>query len=149
MAAIPDGVYEVLDDSVRIFLSGSTDSQRRLIALLESARTSGATAEQVAEDIRTEVPELAAFASTVEAKTGLRLAEWILILLAVLTLAHTSGTAPSDAQIENAVTHAIERAGQAQRTTGRNEPCHCGSGRKYKHCHGSPSPPDRSASPSP
>ena len=21
-------------------------------------------------------------------------------------------------------------------TPGRNEPCHCGSGKKYKHCHG-------------
>jgi preprotein translocase subunit SecA len=25
---------------------------------------------------------------------------------------------------------------QVERTPGRNEPCHCGSGKKYKHCHG-------------
>jgi hypothetical protein len=23
---------------------------------------------------------------------------------------------------------------------GRNEPCHCGSGKKFKHCHGALSP---------
>jgi uncharacterized protein len=26
---------------------------------------------------------------------------------------------------------------RAQPKTGRNDPCHCGSGRKFKHCHGS------------
>ncbi len=25
---------------------------------------------------------------------------------------------------------------KAEKTPGRNDPCHCGSGRKYKHCHG-------------
>jgi len=35
-------------------------------------------------------------------------------------------------------------AGPYQRAStkiGRNEPCHCGSGRKYKHCHGKPIEP--------
>ncbi|TDG15868.1 zinc chelation protein SecC [Seongchinamella unica] len=31
---------------------------------------------------------------------------------------------------------AAESRGEAPRRLGRNEPCHCGSGRKYKHCHG-------------
>src|SRR5262245_14892791 len=29
---------------------------------------------------------------------------------------------------------------------GRNEPCPCGSGRKYKKCHGAPAPPPESVS---
>jgi preprotein translocase subunit SecA len=28
-----------------------------------------------------------------------------------------------------------------QPKVGRNEPCPCGSGKKYKHCHGTPSRP--------
>jgi len=27
------------------------------------------------------------------------------------------------------------------RNVGRNDPCPCGSGKKYKHCHGRPKPP--------
>jgi uncharacterized protein YecA (UPF0149 family) len=26
---------------------------------------------------------------------------------------------------------------QTTKAPGRNDPCHCGSGKKYKHCHGS------------
>ncbi|WP_366946159.1 SEC-C metal-binding domain-containing protein [Thermoflexus sp.] len=29
----------------------------------------------------------------------------------------------------------------ASRSIGRNDPCPCGSGKKYKHCHGRPGAP--------
>lgn len=32
---------------------------------------------------------------------------------------------------------------------GRNDPCPCGSGKKYKKCHGAPAPPPQSAAPQP
>jgi uncharacterized protein YecA (UPF0149 family) len=31
---------------------------------------------------------------------------------------------------------AQEQGAPSSRKVGRNEPCPCGSGRKYKHCHG-------------
>ncbi|NBP21716.1 MAG: preprotein translocase subunit SecA, partial [Burkholderiaceae bacterium] len=36
-------------------------------------------------------------------------------------------------QVEHEITVAPLREGPK---TGRNDPCHCGSGKKYKHCHG-------------
>mgnify|MGYP003327330894 FL=1 len=36
-------------------------------------------------------------------------------------------------QVEHAITPAPIREGPK---IGRNDPCHCGSGKKYKHCHG-------------
>ena len=37
---------------------------------------------------------------------------------------------------ENTVGQNAGLAGQAFARVGRNEPCPCGSGNKYKHCHG-------------
>ena len=31
------------------------------------------------------------------------------------------------------------RAQRQYQRLGRNDPCHCGSGKKYKHCHGNKS----------
>ncbi len=45
--------------------------------------------------------------------------------------------AAQTAQTPMQTTTATQIATQAQqRKMGRNEPCHCGSGKKYKHCHG-------------
>jgi preprotein translocase subunit SecA len=43
----------------------------------------------------------------------------------------TSGVVPADP--ENAAANPFVRA---MPKVGRNEPCPCGSGRKFKHCHG-------------
>jgi preprotein translocase subunit SecA len=53
--------------------------------------------------------------------------------------------APQPTQLSSAVTEAEERAApQSQRETvkkvGRNQPCPCGSGKKYKLCHGATAP---------
>jgi len=44
-----------------------------------------------------------------------------------------SGQSMPVAQVEHEITHAPVREGPK---IGRNDPCHCGSGKKYKHCHG-------------
>lgn len=44
-----------------------------------------------------------------------------------------SGQVPEPIRYVNTPTQPIHRDGPK---LGRNEPCHCGSGRKYKHCHG-------------
>jgi preprotein translocase subunit SecA len=49
-------------------------------------------------------------------------------------------------QLSSAVTEAEERAAAAQpqrqtgKKVGRNQPCPCGSGKKYKLCHGAAAP---------
>jgi preprotein translocase subunit SecA len=30
----------------------------------------------------------------------------------------------------------VQQPVQVEKTPGRNEPCYCGSGKKFKHCHG-------------
>ena len=44
-----------------------------------------------------------------------------------------SGQPMPVAQVEHEITPVPEREGPK---IGRNDPCHCGSGKKYKHCHG-------------
>lgn len=53
--------------------------------------------------------------------------------LAVLTkpLANTDNTAPYSSLGEN-----LNQIEKKQKKLGRNDPCHCGSGKKYKKCHG-------------
>jgi preprotein translocase subunit SecA len=59
---------------------------------------------------------------------------------------HRQAPAPQPTQLSSAVTEAEERAAptQAQRQgvkkVGRNQPCPCGSGKKYKLCHGAATP---------
>jgi preprotein translocase subunit SecA len=54
--------------------------------------------------------------------------------------------APQPTQLSSAVTEAEERAAPSQpqrqgvKKVGRNQPCPCGSGKKYKLCHGAPTP---------
>lgn len=55
-----------------------------------------------------------------------------------------AATAPMDNESESLVSRVDDRPEQAQRpivkdatkNLGRNEPCHCGSGKKFKNCHG-------------
>jgi len=44
-----------------------------------------------------------------------------------------SGQSMPVAQVEHEITPVLVREGPK---IGRNDPCHCGSGKKYKHCHG-------------
>jgi len=62
-------------------------------------------------------------------------------LLAALQAQHAEAQSPLGAQPEAGETAADGRAApgtlvRGERKVGRNEPCPCGSGRKYKQCHG-------------
>ncbi len=46
------------------------------------------------------------------------------------------GMAGGEAQAENAQQPPPQQPIVAEKKPGRNEPCYCGSGKKYKHCHG-------------
>jgi preprotein translocase subunit SecA len=67
-------------------------------------------------------------------------------LLAALQLQHAEAAsalaaAPAAEEAEREMTAEADASSQApvvrgERKVGRNEPCPCGSGKKYKHCHG-------------
>ncbi len=49
----------------------------------------------------------------------------------------TAGAASAAGVLRGATVRAdVDPAHHAPPSVGRNEPCHCGSGRKFKHCHG-------------
>ena len=51
-----------------------------------------------------------------------------------------AGTAVAAAPTATAVAErpedVVQQPVQVEKTPGRNEPCYCGSGKKFKHCHG-------------
>jgi hypothetical protein len=50
------------------------------------------------------------------------------------------GSTPADAQAGSALTSSVKPGAAPavrERAVGRNDPCPCGSGKRYKHCHGS------------
>ena len=49
---------------------------------------------------------------------------------------HTEGSAMSDSDVEESNEPAAEPFVRSEKKIGRNEPCPCGSGKKYKQCHG-------------
>ena len=60
---------------------------------------------------------------------------------------HRQAPPPQPTQLSSAVTEAEERATATQQSqrpggkkVGRNQPCPCGSGKKYKLCHGASAP---------
>ena len=54
----------------------------------------------------------------------------------ISNITYTAPTETGEAQVTQAAAAPIAAAGQALARVGRNEPCPCGSGKKYKHCHG-------------
>jgi hypothetical protein len=63
-------------------------------------------------------------------------------------MANVTYTAPTETgEVETTVDPATVR--RAVPRVGRNEPCPCGSGKKYKHCHGALTDPPCAAAPLP
>ena len=54
----------------------------------------------------------------------------------LLVMRLADGAAADDAAGQAAAPPASQPTVRAAQKVGRNEPCPCGSGRKYKHCHG-------------
>ena len=54
----------------------------------------------------------------------------------ISNITYTAPTETGEVQVTQAATDAMLAAGQDLPRVGRNEPCPCGSGKKFKHCHG-------------
>jgi hypothetical protein len=146
------GVYNVVGDTLEL-LQGperTVSELERLAQILREARQRNASAEEVKETIQQEVPNLSRLADLLPRTRGELYAFLALVLTAIQLIIGTVSAQgvniqDVDVDINQLVGITVE---QQQPTTqprsqdipkvGRNEPCPCGSGKKYKKCHGNP-----------
>jgi len=152
---ILDGTYELVDNTTKL-LSGpeSTVSKlKRLYEILQTAKTQKSTANEIKNQLNKEIPSLSALSDLLP-KTKQELYTAISIIIAVISLLMQSMNKSPSTKIEvNQVVNNIFQETplipkvkpnknpsinnySIPKKTGRNAPCTCGSGRKYKHCHG-------------
>jgi hypothetical protein len=149
------GEFEFVKDTMTL-LSGpqsTVDDLEQLSAFLEGLQGTDATADEIRERADKEAPEVSDLVSTLLANRPARmeLAAWLGLLATIivpLVIAYLSGEAekPEPSQViynygdqYNTIIQApTPTDGRAVRKVGPNDPCRCGSGDKFKKCHGDP-----------
>ncbi len=160
-ARVLGGSYHIAKDTIEL-LQGperTVSELERLRQILRGARESGADAEEVRNTVQREFPGWGrTLAQLLVPKTPGEFYGLLSLIVAIIgvLLAHERSEQAKDAepdQIINNITVVQEAApvpGQPQVTPsavgptnpahgeriGRNEPCPCGSGQKFKRCHG-------------
>lgn len=141
------GEFEFVKDTMK-FLSGPESTVKeleRLVAFLREAQERGASADEILTTVDAEEPTLSPIIRKLLADRPARmeLAAWLSILIAILTALWTnSREEPEPSQViyntnnynVTVQTPPADRVGKV----GRNAPCPCGSGKKFKKCHGGP-----------
>jgi uncharacterized protein YecA (UPF0149 family) len=147
---VPDGTYNFIENTIEL-LSGPQRSRsdlERLAEILRAAKAKGASTQEVKEQVAKELPELRSLADALP-KTRAELYAFVGIILTILTLLLSEGRRSKNERIEinqviNQITQIAPSTGLASPTSqpsgaakpiGRNDPCFCGSGKKYKKCH--------------
>lgn len=141
------GLYEATAEGLRVIATSakSADSLERLRRLLEDARAKHSSREAVAEAIEQDAPEFAALAALVRRLRGVPIIAWITLALAIVGLQLAMSTDQQLKDIDSTVNRILQQVSQPEVPTpaiqaaprvGRNDPCPCGSGKKYKRCHG-------------
>lgn len=141
MGHVPDGVYSFVDGAIKL-LQGperTVSELKRLSVILQSVKTRGATREEVRAALKDELREISEIGDVLP-KTRAELYAFITLLIAIITLLIAPRKKGETPKIEthdviNTVIRATKSAPSA-RKVGRNEPCPCKSGKKFKHCHG-------------
>jgi hypothetical protein len=159
MAHIPDGIYNFVDDTIEI-LSGSNrtiEELKRFAFILHNAKNNSYDIGRLKEEVDKEVPELSSVMDILP-KTRQDLYQFIQIIIAIIGIIITLSHKPEQLKIEvnqvfnniyqnnvsinyivdnENINKSINRPINTKNKIGRNEKCPCGSGKKYKHCHGS------------
>ncbi len=153
MGHIPDGTFNFIGDTIEL-LQGpqrTVYELESLAAILRQAREHKASVEEIVEAIQRETPQLTRLADLLPS-TRSELYGFIQIVLAAIALLLTQaaqGVNIQDVDIDVNQIIGITIEQQTQRPNlqphtqgipkvGRNELCPCGSGNKYKKCHGDP-----------
>lgn len=142
------GEYSIVGDSLELLQGPErTVSQlERFAKILREARDRDASLDEVKQVLREEAPELSALANLLPQNRS----DWYAVIAIILTIIQMLTSFPGnirdvdidvDMVINKALEHHQARPPESlQRIpkVGRNEPCPCGSGKKYKKCHGNP-----------
>jgi hypothetical protein len=112
--------------------------------------------EQVQRTPSVATEEVAAALEATDTEVGRALGEWvranggwlgvIAVLVAIGQLVHaivmgfvqSDDDGPSPEELEKTVQDAVKDSWRREDQSGRNQPCPCGSGTKFKNCHGLP-----------
>jgi hypothetical protein len=149
IGTIQNGVYEAVESALQLILEdlepgNRRESVRELRTLFERAKSEGMGPSDLAEAIHKQAPAFAALTNILP-DTKSEFYEFVTMILAALTLiyamitSHPDAPAPTSTQIFNTIVsqHPADPPAAASPTAGRNDPCPCGSGKKFKKCHGS------------
>lgn len=151
-----EGTFDFVGDTIRLLSGPSVTVSRlqRLAAILKEAQQSGASADEIKRQVKEDLPELSRISDLLP-RTRMELYAFIALLLTAVGLVIQSGKNSGDTNISidqvinNCVVENVETSPiappqpstasvpvKSRAIAGRNQPCPCGSGRKYKHCHG-------------
>lgn len=155
---IPDGLYAAATEGIRAFATSpkSVESLALLRSLLEDAAKQEASGAQVADTIEKRAPQYSKLANLLRRFGPADVIALITLLVMLITWYQSN----QDSEAQLGAIHAQTEASQTQTEElqriydaivnqgqgptgsqsaiklGRNEPCWCGSGKKFKRCHG-------------
>lgn len=152
------GEHQFVRDTERLLKDSDRDGREpgRLVEFLRETRERSDTADEIRERANEEVSELSGLVEELLDARPARvdMATWHALLVATLTALETrqDGGGNDKLQPSQVIYDAVNRYNvttvqpspstgnqhHAAHKVGRNDPCPCGSGKKYKKCHGSP-----------
>ena len=146
---ILSGEYNLVGDTLQL-LQGperTVSELQRLAQILREARNRNADLDEIRQAVREEAPELGKIADLLP-RNRAELYAFIALILTAIQLLLSSPANIQDVNIDAdvVINKTIEQHRGVEPTNtprlvpkvGRNEPCPCGSGKKYKKCHGDP-----------
>lgn len=150
MARVPDGIYDVVGNTINVLVNSnrSVSEFSRILEVLEKARNQQKKPEEILSTVKKELPELSTLADTLP-KTRAELYAFIAIIVTIIgmIIAFLNKKEEPKIEIHNVINNMSEKklnieVNQPNQSIiknekfGRNKICYCGSGRKYKKCHG-------------
>jgi len=150
MGHIPDGVFNFVGNTIEILSAPqrTVEELTRLVHILQEARKKAQTTDEVISKINHELPNLSKLTELLPQNRS-ELYGFLAVILAALQLMLQSPTSSPSSHVTINVNQVVQQATTQSnqittnitetkhaRKTGRNEPCPCGSGKKYKKCCG-------------
>lgn len=145
-----DGTYSFVGEVTNLLQAPqrTVDELQKLASIFEDAQKYGAGKEEIREQVQREAPQLASIADLLPRNRAEVYAFLALVIAIIQLLLSSSGSIQNvDVDIDQVTNITFQqqrqqRASESQMQqipkVGRNEPCPCGSGKKYKKCHGDP-----------
>jgi preprotein translocase subunit SecA len=152
MGHVPDGVFRITGRLIEILSAPTTSVAEltRLSEILTRAQARSTSSEEMAAQVAREAPSFGPLFELLP-RTRSELYSFISMILAAVALVLSAGKRQAS-RPEITIQQVIEQTyaqtaapvrakavtSRAAAAPGRNDPCPCGSGKKYKKCHGAP-----------